>query len=319
MDDGGWNLEFWPDRASAYAGELDLMLWIYTALIVALVVPIFAAQIYLIAKYRKGRDVDRSRRVSSRLGLELAWALIPFALIVVFAVWSANLYFRLQQEPAGATEIHVVAKQWMWKVQHPGGQRAINELHVPVGEPIKLVMISQDVIHSLFLPALRIKQDVVPGRYTTLHFTADRTGVYPLRCADYCGTEHSAMGGRLVVLTPAEYQRWLERADLDRDLASQGAALFRDYGCSGCHGANAVARAPRLDGIYGRPQPMADGGTKIVDARYIRDSILFPLRDVVAGFEPIMPSFEGQVGEADLLKLVAYIRSLSEEAEDAAP
>lgn len=317
--DGGWNLEFWPDRASQYAGELDAMIWIYSVVIVLLVLPIFGAQLYFIAKYRKGRPADRGERVSGKLWLELSWGLIPFAIILVFAVWAAHLYYRMQQIPPDATEITVVARQWMWKFQHPGGQREINELHVPAGEPVKLMMISEDVIHSLFLPALRIKQDVLPGRYTTLSFTADRTGIYHLRCAEFCGTEHSAMGGRFVVLPPEAYQRWLERSDLDLSLARQGEALFRAFGCSGCHGVNAVARAPRLEGIYGQPQPLADGGTVIADARYLRDSILFPQRHVVAGYEPIMPSFEGQLGEDELLQLVAYIRSLEWQPEDARP
>jgi cytochrome c oxidase subunit 2 len=294
---------------------VDWLTFGFTVLLLTLVVPIFAVLVWFVIKYRQGSTADRSHRVSGSMRIEAAWSIIPFVLALVFFVWAANLYYRLYHAPEGAIPISIVAKQWMWKAQHPGGQREINELHVPAGEPVKLTMISQDVIHSLFLPALRIKQDVLPDRYTSLWFNAERPGQYLLECAEFCGTQHSLMGGRLIVMTPADYQRWLGESRTDVTLAATGERLFRSYGCSGCHGANSAVRAPSLAGLFGRPVPLAGGTTTIADARYIRDSILQPRRDVVAGYEPIMPSFAGRIPEEDLLALVAYIQSLTDDEE----
>jgi cytochrome c oxidase subunit 2 len=195
-------------------------------------------------------------------------------------------------------------------VQHPGGQREINTLHVPLGEDVKLIMTSQDVIHSFYVPAFRVKQDVLPGRYTVLWFTATRAGDYQLYCAEYCGTDHARMFGHVIALAPPQYQRWLDAQGATTTMAAHGEALFRALGCSGCHGANASVHAPALEGLYGRPVPLADGTTIIADDRYLRDSILLPKRQVAAGYEPIMPSFAGQVDEAEVLDLIAYIRHL---------
>jgi cytochrome c oxidase subunit 2 len=223
------------------------------------------------------------------------------------------MYFGLHRPPANALEIQVVAKQWMWKFQHPGGQREINELHVPVGRPVLLTMASQDVIHSLYIPALRLKQDVVPGRYTTMWFTADSIGTYALRCAQFCGTDHSTMGGHFVALAPSDYVRWLEQSGNDDSLAAQGARLFRSRGCSGCHGPSSTVKAPRLEGLFGREVPLADGSIVSADSQYIRDSILLPHAKVAAGYPDIMPTFQNVLGEEDVLKLVAYIKSLAGE------
>jgi cytochrome c oxidase subunit 2 len=239
--------------------------------------------------------------------------LIPFLLSLVFFVWAASLFFRLYHPPAGALNIDVVAKQWMWKFQHTGGQREIDVLHVPAGEPVELTMISQDVIHSLFLPALRIKQDVLPDRYTRLWFNADTPGEYLLECAEFCGTEHSHMRGRFIVMAPADYQRWLDQSATDETLAAEGERLFRSYGCSGCHAVGGAIRAPSLAGIYGRPVPLADGTTVIADERYIRDSILMPRRQIAAGYQPVMPSFAGRIPEEELVAVIAYIQSLADD------
>jgi cytochrome c oxidase subunit 2 len=209
--------------------------------------------------------------------------------------------------PADALTIYVVGKQWMWKVQHPEGPRELDELHVPVGKPIRLVLASQDVIHDFFVPAFRMKQDVVPGRYRTEWFQATKVGEYRLFCSEYCGTSHARMTGRVVVMAPADYQRWLARGNAT-DLASQGAALFRRNGCSGCHGPGASVHAPPLDGIYGKPQPLQGGGFAVADEAYLRDAILLPTKHVVAGYEPIMPSFQGQLSEEEVFALVAYLK-----------
>ena len=217
--------------------------------------------------------------------------------------------------PAGALEIDVLAKQWMWQFEHPGGQREINELHVPAHQPVKLSMISLDVIHSLYFPALRIKQDVLPGRYTTLWFDADRPGTYHLFCAELCGTGHSEMGGQLVIMTPAAYEAWLERTPSDLSLAAKGADLFRSLGCSGCHVNSKAVHAPPLEGVFGSPVPLASGEVVLADEAYLRDSILLPKKAVVAGYEPIMPSFQNRLSEDQLLQLIAYLKSLATRQE----
>lgn len=311
----GGTLVLWPAAISQYAREVDWLVFGFTLLLVILVVPMFAALVWFTIRYRQGSAADRSHRVRRSVAIEASWSIIPFLLSLVFFLWAASLFFRLYHPPAGALNINVVAKQWMWKVQHPGGQREIDELHVPIGVPVELTMISQDVIHSLFLPALRIKQDVLPDRYTHLWFNADKTGEYLLECAEFCGTEHSHMRGRLIVMARADYQRWLDQSSVDETLAARGERLFRGYGCSGCHEIGAAVRAPALEGLYGRPVPLSDGTTAIADARYIRDSILLPRQQIVAGYQPLMPSFAGRIAEEDLIAVIAYIQSLADAGE----
>jgi cytochrome c oxidase subunit 2 len=306
-------LPVWPQQASAYSNELDWLVIAFTVLIVALSAPVFFLMVGFAVKYRRGRAADRSHPVNTRVGLEISWAGIPFLLLLVFYVWSTRLFFDQHHPPANALEIQVVAKQWMWKFQHPGGQREINELHVPVGRPVALTMASQDVIHSLFIPALRLKQDVVPGRYTYLWFIADKAGTYALRCTQFCGVDHALMGGHFVAQSPSDYARWLEQADVDRSLAVQGAALFRSRGCSGCHGPSSTVKAPPLEGLFGKEVPLASGEIVAADEQYIRDSILLPHAQVAAGYPDIMPTFQNVLSEGDVLKIVAYIKSLGGE------
>jgi cytochrome c oxidase subunit 2 len=213
--------------------------------------------------------------------------------------------------PKNALEIHVVAKQWMWKTQHSNGAREINELHVPLDTPVRLVMTSEDVIHSFFVPAFRMKKDVLPGRYTETWFRATKPGVFHLFCAEYCGSEHSRMTGRIVVVQKDTYARWLAAQPEGDGLAKTGATVFRARGCSGCHSEASKVHAPNLNGLYGRKVQLADGRSVTADEAYLRDSMLMPRRDVVAGFEPIMPSYAGILSDAEIISLTAYIRSLS--------
>ncbi|MBZ6075705.1 cytochrome c oxidase subunit II [Microvirga puerhi] len=304
------DLPLWPDQASAHASAVDILLYGFTGLIFALSVPVFILIIVFAVRYRRGRKVNRRHQVNRNALLEVSWSVIPFLLILCFFFWSAWLFFDLKHPPASALEIDVVAKRWMWKFQHPGGQGEIDELHVPVGEPVKLTMISQDVIHSLYMPALRLKQDVLPGRYTTMWFQADKPGIYRLTCAEFCGTNHSLMGGHFVVMAQQDYARWLQESGVDQTLAAQGETLFRTYGCSGCHSPAATVHAPSLDGLYGRPVALQGGETIIADEQYIRDSILLPQQQMAAGYPSIMPTFKNVLGEDDLTKIVAYIKSL---------
>jgi cytochrome c oxidase subunit 2 len=227
--------------------------------------------------------------------------------MVMFA-WGAKVYVNLERPPADAMVINVVGKQWMWKLQHPEGVREINTLHIPVGRPIKLVMTSQDVIHSFFVPAFRTKQDVLPGRYTTSWFEAKQKGRFHIFCAEYCGTDHSKMIGEVVAMEPAEYQAWLAGTVSDVPPAVAGEKLFYSYNCQTCHG----QRAPTLAGLYNRRVRLADGSTVLADDNYIRESILNPAAKIVAGYPgSLMPTYQGQLTEDQLLELIAYIKSLN--------
>jgi cytochrome c oxidase subunit II len=227
-----------------------------------------------------------------------------------FFAWGADLYWNIERPPPDAMEIHAIAKQWMWKLEHAEGNREINELHVPVGRVVKVTLASQDVIHSFFLPAFRVKQDVVPGRYTTLWFKADRIGQYHLFCSEYCGTHHSAMGGTVYVMSDAEYQAWLVKGEPGTTLAQSGEKLFRQYGCSGCHVNSTSVRAPPLEGLFGKPVPLQTGQIVLADEAYLRDSILLPAKDIVGGYTNDMPSFQGHISEEELVDIIAYLRSL---------
>jgi cytochrome c oxidase subunit 2 len=311
---------FWPAEASHHAGQVDLLIGTFSLLIALLAAPVFILSAIYMIRFRYGRKADRSKAQRGSVWLETSWSLIPFLLILGFYAWATEMYFDQQSPPNDAMTVNVVAKQWMWKFQHEGGQREINELHVPVGKPIRLTMTSQDVIHSLYLPAMRIKQDVLPGRYTQEWFVADKTGVFPLRCAEYCGTDHSVMGGRLIVQTPAEFARWQAQAGADKSLAQRGSELFQRLGCAGCHGSNAQGsaapiHAPPLVGLYGRPVPLSDGSIVRADDQYIHDSIMLPNKQIAAGYEPRMPPFGNVLDEEQVAQLEAYIRSLGAEED----
>jgi cytochrome c oxidase subunit 2 len=306
---------FWPNTAALnavvvnnlYIAELGIC-----GLIMAMVVGMMAT---FCLRYRAGSTASRSDLIKKTWHWEIGWTTATLIAFLVLFVWGASIYIWLFKSPPGDIEIYVVAKQWMWKMQHPGGQREIDALHVPVDKTIRLVMASQDVIHSFFVPAFRIKHDVVPGTYETIWFKATEPGDYKLECAQYCGVQHATMKGEIFVMTPANYEQWLTRQGVHQSLAQQGEALFREHGCSGCHGANSTVHAPSLDGLYGGLVHLQDGSVRRADERYIRDCIFEPRTFTVAGYPPIMPDFSGQISEDDLMKLVAYIQSLGSKGE----
>jgi cytochrome c oxidase subunit II len=298
-------------EASTLAPRIDALFWVMVALCGLVAAGVFGAMIFFCVRYHRGHQVDRSGWEAGSLGVELTWMLVPFAMFIAVFVWSLFLFADARTPPADARTLYVVAKQWMWKVQHPTGQREINTLHVALGQAVRLTMTSQDVIHSFFVPAFRVKQDVLPGRYTQLWFTPTRLGTFPLTCTEYCGLDHSKMGGVVVVLSPAGFARWLSLHGTGLSLAARGASLFRRSGCSGCHGSYSTVHAPPLEGVYGRSVHLTDGTTVRADERYLHDSIVLPNKQVVAGYAPVMPSFAGQLSEEDLLALIAYMRSLS--------
>jgi cytochrome c oxidase subunit 2 len=229
---------------------------------------------------------------------------------MVMFTWGAKVFFDAYRPPVGAMEINIVGKQWMWKAQHMDGSREINELHVPVGRPVKLIMGSEDVLHSFYIPAFRVKADVIPGRYNVLWFTATKPGQYHLFCAEYCGTKHSGMIGSIYAMEPSEFQTWLSGGPRSDSPAAAGEKLFTDLVCISCHRDDAAARGPQLKGLFGHTVRLQGGATATADEAYIRESIVNPQAKIVDGFQPIMPTFQGMVSEEQLLQLIAYIRSL---------
>jgi cytochrome c oxidase subunit 2 len=299
-----------PEQASSNAARVDglyfflIALTAFFSLLIGLMVLGFAV------RYRRRSPDDRPPAIYGSLVLELTWTIIPLGIVAVVFFWSADLYLSLNRVPKDAIEVHVVGKRWMWKVQHMTGQREINELHVPVGVPVKVTLTSEDVIHSFFIPAFRVKKDALPARYTTMWFQATKPGRYHLFCAEYCGTRHSNMIGWVEVMEPAAFQTWLAGGVSGGSLASAGEKLFQELACVTCHRGDSGQRGPALDGLFGSQVTLADGGTATADETYIRESIVTPSAKVVAGYQPIMPTFQGLVSEEQLLQLVAYVRTL---------
>lgn len=310
------SLPLFPEQASTFAERVDALYYYLLSVSGFFVLLIFALIFYFAVKYRRRSEGEQTPSILGSIPLEVAWIVIPFILVMIMFVWGASLYFTAFSPPANAMEIFVIGKQWMWKVQHPEGRREIDELHVPVGYPVKLTITSQDVIHSFYIPAFRIKMDAVPGRYTSTWFEASKTGTFHLFCAEYCGTAHAGMGGRVVVMKPSEYEQWLRTGAPEDSLVAAGGRLFQQLGCSGCHSQNSIARAPLLDGVYGKPVPLQSGQVVLADESYIRDSILLPQKDVVAGYAPVMPSFQGRISEEELMQIISYIRFLGEEGPE---
>ncbi len=302
----------WPAAASVHARSVDLLIGSFGAMVWLLTIPVFVVMAWFLLRYRRGTQVNRQHPPNGNVWVEASWSIIPFILTLFFYVWATKLFLDVERPPADALAINVIAKQWMWKFEHPEGAREIDELHVPVGTAIRLVMTSQDVIHSLYVPALRIKQDVVPGRYTSLWFNADKAGRYPIRCAEYCGADHSVMGGSLIVMKPGDYAAWLARnrdGGMDATLAARGAQLFRKLGCSGCHGQASTVHAPPLDGLYGHTVGLSDGRTVTADEQYLHDSIMLPNKEVAGGYDPIMPAYGNLLDPSEVNALVAYLKS----------
>lgn len=300
-----------PVSASTVANQVDGLIWVMTAMSFFFVVIVMGGVIFLSIKYRKGSAANRDLEHPDNLALELTWTILPTILALIIFVVSTWVYLNLRRIPEDASEVFVTGKQWMWKLQHPNGKREINSLHVPVGVPIKLTMTSEDVLHSFFIPAFRVKQDVLPGRYTQLWFEATKTGTYHIFCTEYCGTDHSKMIGWVTVLEVADYQRWLE-AD-DSLLASNmppGEALFTKHGCITCHNATDTARGPLLVDKYGTEETMTSGDVIVIDDEYIRESILNPQAQLVAGYPPLMPVFKNLINEEEIFLLIDYIKSL---------
>ena len=303
------SIPFLPVEASNHASQVDLFFLFISAIVVFFSTLIAVLVIVFAVKYRRSSH-RRATQIEGSLALEIGWTVIPLGITMIIFVWGAVLFFGMNRPPAQSMEVYGVGKQWMWKFEHLDGQREINELHVPAGRDVKVTLASQDVVHSFFVPAFRIKMDVIPGRYTVAWFRANKPGRYHLFCSQYCGTMHSGMVGEVIVMEPADYQTWLAGGPTEGSLAQNGEKLFQQLACNTCHRSDAAARAPSLAGVFGSTVTLNDGRKVTADENYIRESILNPQAKVVQGFQPIMPTFQGQISEEGLLQLVEYVKSM---------
>jgi cytochrome c oxidase subunit 2 len=306
-----------PDQASSYAPEVDNLYLFLVGLTVFFTALIGIAILFFFVKYRRKVHTGIPKQIEGSIILESAWSIIPFIICLFIFAWGVKIYLEQYTIPNDAQDIYVVGKQWMWKFQHPEGQREINELHIPVGKKIRFVMATEDVIHSFYIPAFRMKEDIVPGpnRYTTVWAEPTMTGTFHIFCAEYCGTSHSGMIGWVTVMSDKDYAAWLAGGAGEGSMADRGAALFQSLGCITCHKPDAQGQCPRLEGKYGIEESVhtmssPDIFKVLVDDSYIRESVLSPQAKVVAGYQPIMPSFQGQVSEEQLQSIIAYIKSI---------
>jgi cytochrome c oxidase subunit II len=302
-----------PPAASTIAGGVDELYYVLSGITAFFAVLIFSIIFYFMVKYRRRSDDEHAPATHTSMALELTWTIIPSLICVVLFIWASELYVRNARPPAASSEIFVIGKQWMWHIQHPEGPREIDELHVPVGVPIKVTMTSQDVIHDFYIPAFRVKKDALPGRYSSIWFQATETGIFHLFCAQYCGTNHSAMIGWVYVMTPTDYAAWLAGGEKTESMAQQGEQLFSQFGCGSCHTSGSGGRGPSLVGLYGKPEKMQNGQTNIVDENLIRQAILSPSSVQMSGYPAIMPTYQGQIDEEQVLQLIAYVKSLGPE------
>ncbi len=298
-----------PEAASTVAGTVDGLYYFISGVTAFFTLLIAGLVAFFAIKYRRGAKVDRTNPIAPSMVLESIWIGVPLVIVMVIFFWGAKGFFDIERPPKHVQDIYCVGKQWMWKFQHTNGMRELNEIHVPVGQAFRVTMTSQDVLHDLYIPAFRVKQDVLPGKVTQIWFEATKTGKFHLFCAEYCGTLHSGMIGTVTVMEPDEYQQWLSGGAGNESMASLGEKVFNQQGCITCH-TKQGNRCPTLDGLYGKEVRLRDGGTVIADENYILESIRQPTAKVVAGYQSIMPTFQGRVTEEEMLQLVAYIKSL---------
>ena len=304
------NFALYPPEASKIAPQMDaLYFFMVLVSLIGLTIVVLLITTFSILYSKKRHPV--AVQIEGSTLLEATWTIIPLGLFLIMFVWGALIYFRIYTPPDNAMNIYVVGKQWMWKAEHPGGQHEIDSLHIPIGQPIQLTLISQDVFHSFSIPAFRVKREAIPGRYTTVWFEATQTGTFHLFCTQYCGTNHSAMIGDIVVMTPGDYKKWLDESTSGMSLAQNGERLFASLSCNACHTGRADARGPDLANVYGSKLTLASGQTTNVDEAYLRDSILNPSDHITQGYVPIMPTYQGQISEDGIIALVEYIKTLS--------
>jgi cytochrome c oxidase subunit 2 len=311
-----------PESASSVSGEVDALFAVWSVISIFFSLLIAVLIVYFAVRYRRRHEDQVGEREKAALWLEITWSAVPLAIMLVMFAWGTRVYVKIYRAPHGALEFTSIGRQWMWKFQHPQGQREINNLHVPRGQAIKLNLASEDVIHSFYIPAFRVKQDAVPGKSTSLWFKATKTGTFHIFCAEYCGAEHSKMIGSITVMEPADYQAWLTNGPpAGKTPIASGAELFQTLACETCHkGANGrIQRGPELVGLFGNTVQLADGTSLVADETYLRESILNPQAKLVKGWDSVMPTFQGQISEEQLSQLLAYVKSLGGPKPAASP
>lgn len=297
-----------PESASSVAGRVDALFVFLTAVAGFFTLLICVLILWFGVRYRRSSPASREDPPANPR-LEVIWALIPLVLSLVMFAWGAVVYSDMRQPPADAMQIDVIGKQWMWKVRHPTGRAEINTLRVPLNQPVRLRMISEDVIHSFYVPAFRLKQDVLPGYYTQMWFQPTKVGSYHLFCAEYCGAEHSLMRGTVFVMDRDDYADWMAgEAAEPSEVAGQ--KLYERFRCGTCHRADGAGNGPSLTGLFGRQVPLRSGSSVVADDQYVRRSIKDPAAQIVAGYQPLMPNYADQLNESQVLQLMAYLKSL---------
>ena len=310
-----FGLNLMPPQASTVAPAVDRIYTFLVAVSVFFTLLIFTLIVVFAVRYHRRFVKEKPKAIEGHNVLETIWIVIPLVIVMIAFVWGAVVYFNMFRVPKDGLEIFTVGKQWMWKFQHPNGNREINELHVPVGRTVKMTITSEDLIHSFYVPAFRVKMDAIPGRYTTAWFEATLPGKYHLFCAEYCGKSHSLMGGWVYVMKPQDYERWLLGGEGIPAVttAARGEKLFEEMGCVTCHRAGPTMLGPSLEGIFGEDMTMEDGETVHVDEAYLRESILTPGKRLVKGYMNVMPTYEPLLNETQILEIISYIKSLTEE------
>jgi cytochrome c oxidase subunit 2 len=307
---------FLPPDGSTIAGDVDsLFYFLVYASIVFFAIVVFGIILFSLKYRHRQTDVTSTTvDISHNTRLELLWSIIPAILVVIVFFWGFKIFMRMHVVPKDALEIKVTAQKWFWSFDYPEGINTVNELVVPAGRPIKLLMSSKDVIHSFYVPDFRVKMDVLPNRYTITWFEAPNIGTHNLFCAEYCGEGHSTMLGKVKVVSEREYSEWLETGASQAENMSPeqyGAQLFQSRACYTCHSVKGESSVgPHLNEIFGKQVVITGGKQVTVDENYIRESVLEPQAKVVAGFQPVMPTYQGILKDRDVDALIAYIKSL---------
>ena len=312
-------MPLYPEQASNFAPQVDNLVYFMVAVCLFFAVAICAAVIYFFFKYQRKHPDEIGAPIHGDLRLEITWIVLPFFLLLAMFGWGAAIYVDYRHTPADTLDIYVIGKQWMWKLQQPDGRKEINELHVPVGRNVRLIMGSEDVIHDFSVPSFRVKMDVVPGHYNNMWFRPTKVGKYHFFCSQYCGTDHAVMGGWVSVMEPDEYAKWLSGSSASGDPVAGGQKLYSELACNTCHLPDGKGRGPSYNGLYGSQVKLADGSTVLADDNYLRESILQPNAKIVAGYAPVMPSFQGLVTEEQIVDLTAYIKSLKDQPPPTKP
>jgi cytochrome c oxidase subunit 2 len=303
-------IPLFPEQASSLAPAVDNLYFFILGVTAFFALLVVVLVLYFAVKYRDDTGLKVGAPITGSIPLEIGWSLVPFFVAMAIFVWATVVFFQIVRAPDEALQLYATGKRWMWRIQHPDGQREINQMHVPVGRPVKVTFTSEDVLHDLYIPAFRVKADAIPGRYSSIWFTPTKTGEYHLFCAEFCGTKHSGMIGTVYVMEPDAYQQWLAGGGLTGSMTARGEQLFQQLACNTCHLPDGTGRGPNLAGVFGSQVTLASGQTVVADESYIRESILNPQLKIVEGYQPLMPTFQGLINEDGVMSLIEYVKSL---------